>query len=116
MKKLRLDIDTLQVDSFSTLHERQVLRGTVHGQETHVSPCVPTAYTRCWGLCGGASEGTFCGGGDFTHVCDTEYTNCGGHSCAGSCDSCHTSCNHTVCRETCVEHVCMATEYPYCEA
>lgn len=116
MKKLRLEIDELQVESFSTAADPEQ-RGTVFGRATHVSPCEPTAYSRCWGLCGEETDGTFCGGGGFTDICDTEYTNCGDRSCnASDCGTCNTSCYHTNCQETCVESICMATQYPYCEA
>lgn len=51
MRKLKLDLDALAVDSFDTLASQE-RKGTVVGLATHVSPCQPTEYTRCWGLCG----------------------------------------------------------------
>jgi hypothetical protein len=88
MKKLRLVLDDIRVDSFDVTRERAE-RGTVRG---HVCccGCVPCCCT------GGDS----CGGSCDTCVtgCGTCYTNCG--SCAGqySCDySCGGSCGDYTC-------------------
>jgi hypothetical protein len=109
MRKLRLQVEDLQVDSFATdAPSRQ--RGTVQARSG-------TAYTVCWGLCGSETDGAFCGGGEFTAVCDTEYTNCGDRTCADTCNSCNASCAGvaTYCQNTCVDQICLASQPPYCE-
>jgi hypothetical protein len=56
MRKLRLEIDELRVETFDT-DARGDGRGTVHGRSG-------TEMTRCFGLCGEHTEEAFgCGGG-----------------------------------------------------
>jgi hypothetical protein len=56
MRKLRLEIDELRVETFDT-DARGDGKGTVHGRSG-------TEMTRCFGLCGDDTEGAFgCGGG-----------------------------------------------------
>jgi hypothetical protein len=109
MSKLTLELDALQVESFATTAAEQ-RRGTV---AAHAG----TDYTVCWGLCGSETDGSFCGGGDFTAICDTEYTNCGDRTCAETCNSCNASCAGiaTYCQDTCIDRICLATQPPFCE-
>ena len=110
MRKLRLELDDLQVDTFQTT--------SAPGRRGTVAANSGTAYTVCWGLCGGETDGAFCGGGDFTAICDTEYTNCGDRTCAETCNSCNNSCAgvYTYCQNTCADRICLASQPPYCEA
>ena len=50
MKKLGLNIDSLQVQSFDTLHEDRVRRGTVIGAADAVR-LMGTRVTRCYAEC-----------------------------------------------------------------
>lgn len=93
MRKLKLDLDQLVVDSFST-QVRPKRGGTVHGQvctcytQCDTCPGCPTCDASCNGTCGGATCAGTCGGGT-----------CGGATCAGSCDA---SCGGT-CGATCYD-------------
>lgn len=80
MKKLKLDIEELSVESFRTgvAQERE---GTVLGQATTV-PCLPPTRLddTCWASCVPG-----CG----TYFCATEDHSCGEFSCVWTCaDSC----------------------------
>lgn len=56
MRKIRLELEHLEVDTFETTSAAGG-KGTVRGRGT-------TEYTQCWGLCGDDSDGAFgCGGG-----------------------------------------------------
>jgi len=81
MRKLRLDLDDLQVESFATTPEPRRDGGTVFGQNhcTCYTQCTcpgcPTCDASCNGTCGGTCDAS-CNG------------NCGGtcgHTCAGNC-------------------------------
>lgn len=81
MKKLRLEIEALEVDSFEPAAESR-LRATVHGrvwdQET-VAPG-PTCWESCLGTCRSCPADPTCG--YWTCSCDTA---CGQQSCANTC-------------------------------
>ena len=108
MKKLRLDLEHLQVETFDTAAE--------HGAEgTVVARQDGTAMTVCWGLCGGESEGVFgCGGGSEGCTLDPYNDNCYSYaqqcpftvipswSCAGTCGA---EAGETVCAGNCT-HQC----------
>lgn len=81
MKKIRLDIDALHVDSFAT--DRQARgQGTVQGYASQY-PC--TVYDTCDAGCGGG------GGGSGYNTCGTANT-CG--LCHSDLDNCDTSYKH----------------------
>ena len=66
MKKLRLDMDELEVESFDAVDERRDAAGTVRahsgeGTETYFEPWCETA---------------FCSGGCFTEFCPSQYPTC----------------------------------------
>jgi hypothetical protein len=88
MKKLKLDLEDLSVESFATTPEPRAEGGTVFGQQcTCYTQCTcpgcPTCDASCNGTCGGTCGGT----------CDA--------SCNGTCDgSCDFSCGDT-CGDTC---------------
>ena len=99
MKKLKLDLDELSVESFATTPERGREGGTVFGQNhcTCYTQCTcpgcPTCDASCNGTCGGTCAGTCdascngtcgCPSGDYT--CD--YTcgpDCDPNSCLPGC-------------------------------
>lgn len=94
MKKLKLELDDLQVESFQTARA-EPRRGTVRGNIPPTWNC--TDYVDCtW---------------DFG--CETEVVSCNG-SCNGSCaDTCWGSCNGTCggsCGGTC-EASCASCDY-----
>lgn len=88
MKKLKLNLDDLKVQSFETAPQ-EAAAGTVQGHEM-------TEHTRCWGLCGGATDGICnsqeCFTADYACTWDpaelTCYTNGIAHPtlCAASCE------------------------------
>ena len=47
MKKLRLEIETLAVESFATAPKDGAARGTVHGRGTDASTCDPRYACGC---------------------------------------------------------------------
>lgn len=87
MKKMKLNVSDLMVDSFPTVRTPAPLRGTVHGHETETCPAYatyefPSCYhTDCgqrtcyWENCGGTGTG------------GTANTNCGQYTCPNP-DSC----------------------------
>jgi hypothetical protein len=95
MRKLKLDLEDLSVESFATMPEAHREGGTVFGQQcTCYTQCTcpgcPTCDASCNGTCGGTCAGT----------CDAS---CNG-TCGGTCDaSCYGSCDYScVCsNETC---------------
>jgi hypothetical protein len=88
MKKLKLDLEGLVVESFATTPESRGEGGTVFGQQcTCYTQCTcpgcPTCDASCNGTCGGTCEAS-CNG--------TCGDSCAG-SCGGSCyDTCHMTC------------------------
>jgi hypothetical protein len=83
MKKLKLDMEALEVDSFEPAAETR-LRATVHGRERSADPCEETVeplascasacVSACWSCPGNPSCYWTCS-------CDT----CGQPSCANTC-------------------------------
>ncbi|HEU0054229.1 MAG TPA: hypothetical protein VFQ39_13675 [Longimicrobium sp.] len=109
MRKLKLDIDSLAVETFDTRSDEASSRGTLFARDES-----GTAHTDCWGLscpnCG-ASAGAFCtqecpnGSGDF-EIGGTCNNTCA--SCGNSCDGWHTcvyGCDSSTCTvpETCAD-------------
>jgi hypothetical protein len=102
VNKLKLRLEDLQIDSFTTTQVRKE-KGTVYGEQCtcHTActcPGCPTCDASCNGTCGGSCNGT----------CDASCNGtCGGASCGASCDyscggTCDVSCDggHT-CEATC---------------
>lgn len=82
MKKVRLDLDAIQVDSFET-NGGGGQRGTVRGHYCPCCCCDPCVCT----------------------CCDTCQATCAA-SCNGSCDSCYDSCYGTCGELTCAGRSC----------
>lgn len=84
MRKIRLDLDSLSVESFSTVPGKSDHEGTVFG---HLPPYTYAKY---------CSDGITCG--DSCDFCETAATDCGtcGASdcgtCATACGTCATDC------------------------
>lgn len=78
MKKLRLQLDDLLVDSFQTTAAKKE-KGTIFGQECTcytncTCPGCPTCAASCNGTCNGSCNGT-CYSCDYT--CDESCAECG---------------------------------------
>ena len=92
MRKLKLDLDDLSVESFATTPESRGDGGTVFGQGcTCYTQCTcpgcPTCDASCNGTCDASCNGT-CG--------ETEVSclnTCGGFTCDESCASCLDTCD-----------------------
>ena len=93
MKKMKLDLDELTVDSFDT-SSAGPRAGTVFGEQCTcytncTCPGCPTCAQSCNGTCGDSCNGT-CG--------DSCYGTCAGqYSCDYTCDSCY----YTQCANSC---------------
>jgi hypothetical protein len=93
MQRLKLDLDTLEVQSFATTGPSAGPGGTVHGQMVAVTDDPET----CAGSIGCYSLGCA------TYGCATAGENTCVASCYGSaCDSCHGSCNFDCPSDGCV--------------
>jgi hypothetical protein len=94
MDKVRLDLDQLQVQSFTTTGGSTEHRGTVHANDQCTCQCCPTdpalntcAATcpdTCWASCGGTCD---CGSGDCGSAC-CGSGDCGSWDCGGSWSGC----------------------------
>jgi hypothetical protein len=95
MKKLTLQLDDLQVESFSTLRDPVTLEGTVRGFITMVGPaCISNSCDFCATL-SDCPDG--CGGGSRVDPTCAEgvptcLPTCAGWTCEyDTCGDCHTS-------------------------
>jgi hypothetical protein len=81
MKKLRLDLNKLQVDSFQLSEKELAERGTVHGNATRFC----TAWASCQGSCPGTCQADSCY--DCTHEtgCQSYDPTCYELTCDGNC-------------------------------
>jgi hypothetical protein len=101
MKKLRLHLEDLQIDSFHTTPAEKP-KGTVFGEQcTCYTQCTcpgcPTCDASCNGTCGGTCNASCNGTCDAScnGTCGTGDWTCGGpNTCAGSCNvsECTTQC------------------------
>ena len=97
MKKMRLDLDSLAVQSFDTSPEGRAERGTVRGLDSATEPQEPDSIAATCECPPPATNYTACGQftcGQFTcqWTCDPGCSNvtCGGSTCWQTCpDSCH---------------------------
>lgn len=95
MRKLRLTLEELRIDSFAT-EAPGAARGTVRGRDG-------TEYTICWGLCGGGG-----GESDCDLSCGPESEGCTNDPRAPGCISYAVQCPATqypnsTCVDTCVD-------------
>lgn len=92
MKKLKLDLDQLTVDSFDTLSANSTGRGTVKALITEI-PCPiewnPTYAPTCAASCASCAS------------CQYSCDNTCGSSCYGSCSTCPTNCEQESCVYVC---------------
>ena len=102
MKKLKLDMDDLRVESFHTAGAPTLKRGTVRGHAT-LRHC--TEFVDCTIDFGCGTVG--CGTGDCTNVASCNGT-CDA-SCNGSCASCAATCGNS-CGGTC-DATCASCAY-----
>jgi hypothetical protein len=109
MRKLKLDLDAIQVESFTT-HAGQAARGTVDGQQrqtfgcpTWTCPpptqdtCADTCDYSCNGGCGTGNCGTGATCYSCVQTCDVTCASCVAtcdDSCAATCGSCMATCNY----------------------
>jgi len=93
MNKLRLQLEDLVIDSFSTTPVRRA-KGTVYGEQCTcptacTCPGCPTCDASCGGTCGGTCDAS-CNGtcncpGTYDFSCNTCEGSCGGESCDYTC-------------------------------
>lgn len=116
-KKLRLEMDGLQVESFETLEAVTSRIGTVRARgATEYTQCYTQCYGGCggtqnWGGCGGESDGAFgCGG---TEGCTNDPYNDNCHSYADQCPmtvypsaTCYGTCGAPGGESVCGAYVC----------
>jgi hypothetical protein len=101
MHKLKLRLEDLRIDSFTTTQVRKE-KGTVYGEQCtcHTQctcPGCPTCYASCNGSCDASCNGT-CGGASCGYSCD--------YSCGGTCDA--TCGGGSTCDPTCAGWVTQA--------
>jgi hypothetical protein len=94
MRKFKLDIDELVVESFEPSKEA-AKRGTVLGHATHVEECGPTLAQTCdAAACGGGSGWITC----YNYAtCDGPYDTCNVNDTCFSMDgdyTCYDTCRH----------------------
>lgn len=108
MHKLKLRLEELAIDSFTTTYVKRE-KGTVYGEQCTcptacTCPGCPTCDASCNGSCGASCGGT-----------------CGGATCAGSCDySCGGTCDYScgggdTCDPTCQGWATYAGPNQVCE-
>jgi hypothetical protein len=90
MKKMKLNLEQLAVDSFDTSTALEK-RGTVFGEQCTcptncTCPGCPTCYESCNGTCGDSCHGTCAGQWSCDPTCDSCYYT----QCAQSCYGCPT--------------------------
>jgi hypothetical protein len=90
MKKMKLNLEQLAVDSFDTSAAPEK-RGTVFGEQCTcptncTCPGCPTCYESCNGTCGDSCYGTCAGQWSCDPTCDSCYYT----QCAQSCYGCPT--------------------------
>lgn len=79
MEKVRLNLDELEVQSFTTTGNEAQQRGTVHGNDQCSCACCPTdpALDTCWASCADTCWDT-CG-----DSCGCGSNDCGSGDCSG---------------------------------
>ena len=90
MNKLKLQLEDLVIDSFSTTPVRRA-KGTVYGEQCTcptacTCPGCPTCDASCGGTCGGTCDASCYGSCGDTCDCGTAYdVSCNGYSCDPTC-------------------------------
>ena len=89
MRKLKLNVETITVESFAALPEPPAPRGTVRGAATNyanASECDPSFCVQAscdWTHCANMTCQGYCGGGGVSDGCGTD--NAGVRTCGTSC-------------------------------
>jgi hypothetical protein len=94
MRKLMLDLDAIQVDSFAT-QAADAARGTVdarQGRETFT--CPPPSQNSCAATCG-------CGPATADYTCVSCLQTCAGTCWDPTCDTCMATCNQATGPQRC---------------
>jgi hypothetical protein len=89
MHKLRLTLEDLQIDSFSTTPVKKE-KGTVYGEQCTcptacTCPGCPTCDASCNGTCGGTCDASCNGTCGDTCNCGTYDYSCDGNTCVPGC-------------------------------
>ena len=101
MRKLTLDIDAIQVESFST-HSAAAARGTVNAQQGRETwTCTAAGQDTCDYTCDDATCG--CPAPSNYVSCVSCVQTCGGNTCNGAltCGTCMATCNYATGPERC---------------
>lgn len=97
MRKLVLDLDAIQVESFST-HSAGAVRGTVDAQQGRETwSCTVVPQVTCDNTCADTCN---CGGGTAI-TCASCVQTCGATCFDPTCDTCMATCNYATGPERC---------------
>jgi len=98
MRKLRLQLEDLQIDSFSTTPVQKKDKGTVFGEQCTcptacTCPGCPTCDPSCNGTCGASCGATcdFSCDGTCDELCIPEFSVGGGRTCGYTCEGYQTN-------------------------
>lgn len=107
MKKIQLELDSLQVESFETTPAGSGAQGTVYGLTLSGEPELCTDFTICLRECPVPTAGLTCGTCNPTcgSTCGSTCGTTCGSTCQGTCDF---TCGNT-CSETCGTALCEPT-------
>jgi hypothetical protein len=101
MAKLKLDLDSLTVESFETTEQDQ-REGTVHGAQATLATCMHSCFTcalSCFRTCDASCQVLSCHG-TCSPTCFTCGTSC--HQVR----TCGASCQHLTCGFSCLGQTC----------
>ena len=102
MKKLRLHLEDLSIDSFATTYVKRE-KGTVYGEQcTCPTACTCPGCPTCDASCGGASCAATCAASCYG-TCDA--------SCNGTCDY---TCGGNTCDPTCAGWATQPSPHEFC--
>ena len=107
MSKLKLRLEDLRIDSFTTEPAREE-KGTVFGEQcTCYTNCSCPGCPTCDASCNGTCNATACGscGASCGGTCDaTACGTCGGYTCGHTCGyTCYDGCGYTALQTNCNE-------------
>ncbi len=79
MKKLKLNMEELSVDTFELSDREQAKRGTVHANATRLC----SAWASCQGSCPGTCQVDTCYSCSLDSYCETVQATCNGQNTCG---------------------------------